>query len=136
MPTQQFINDLLDLPDFAGGNFAEAFDKCFGKRPGINSTLTIGLIKLKEMIAKNMIGKVYHEDVHLKFIDYVSYVNRDHSFTKTKFVAAMQHLAIVNNKQNIIKHFKNKMPGMNNYKGATKGNNVMQTQMMNQYASP
>ncbi len=91
---------------------------------------------MKGMATKLMAGSVYNEDVFVNFIDYVSYVARDHCFTKTKFVAAMHHLAIVNDKKAIIKHFKNKMPGMSNYKGSSKGHTVMQTQMMNQYANP
>ena len=46
-PVRTFINDLLDLPELAGGDMGEAFEKLFGKRPGMNQARMVGITDIK-----------------------------------------------------------------------------------------
>jgi len=66
--TTQFINDLLERPEFAGGDAGEAFDKLFGKSTIPNKANEIALDSLKSMVSRHMMNKSYTDDILNNFI--------------------------------------------------------------------
>ena len=58
----QLINDLLDLPEFAGGKVDKAADDLFGFKPTtVKQSPRIGLAELKKMVKNNIRTRMYQD---------------------------------------------------------------------------
>ena len=68
-PLLFLVNQLLELPVFATGRTAVAFDEIFGKQLRAD----INLDALKKALARAIVGANFTEEILSKFIDYVAY---------------------------------------------------------------